>query len=484
MEQRKNIHSNYLVLNGKSEELEHYSIKMILEQSIPNILSLEIQRLDNDGTYYYDITGLQTIKEFINKRLLSRELVEKLLYSILKQLQITKEYLLDEDNLLLTIDSIFIEPISQSIYFCYQYNYNQDVKKQIEDLIEYFLEHVDYEDKKAVLLVYDLYKISREDWNCQKMRDILDNFLGDDLSKNILSRSSTPIVEDDFALEIEASSFKEENISNFKVYDSNSKNEINRGNKMEATYHFEPMQESRKQYDGNLTHNTWKEENLTSNKLCQMNEIDDNTNKTYSFSVWIGCAASVLACLAILVYFTTSGFLFDKQTGEVYLPKMVLLFSIVGILEVVILNGLLKDKAEDSVCIEREDGINNTSKEDIRFAENCCRSDEEETIVLARKEEFYLSPFEKEIYQDIKILEFPFFVGKLKSKVDGMIESRTVSRYHARIDEENGCYYVTDLNSTNGTFLNGKKICSNEKFRIKLEDVITFANVEYKFIRK
>src|SRR4051794_40634787 len=38
------------------------------------------------------------------------------------------------------------------------------------------------------------------------------------------------------------------------------------------------------------------------------------------------------------------------------------------------------------------------------------------------------------------------------------LESQAVSRQHARILYEEGDYFVEDLNSSNGTFLNGKRL--------------------------
>ena len=70
-------------------------------------------------------------------------------------------------------------------------------------------------------------------------------------------------------------------------------------------------------------------------------------------------------------------------------------------------------------------------------------------------------------------------IGKKKDAVDGFIKARGISRLHGKISKEDGIYYLTDLNSTNGTFLNGGRLEVNEKARIRPGDCVGFADVKY-----
>lgn len=53
-----------------------------------------------------------------------------------------------------------------------------------------------------------------------------------------------------------------------------------------------------------------------------------------------------------------------------------------------------------------------------------------------------------------------------------VVNDPTVSSYHFKIIRENLEYYIEDLNSTNGTYLNGKEI---KKEKLKNNDTITFS---------
>ena len=84
-----------------------------------------------------------------------------------------------------------------------------------------------------------------------------------------------------------------------------------------------------------------------------------------------------------------------------------------------------------------------------------------------------------ENHMEIPITKDGFIIGKNASMVDAQIVSPTLSRMHCRIDNEDGIYYVTDLNSTNGTYINGKKITSNSRCSVDDGDTITLANIDF-----
>lgn len=56
------------------------------------------------------------------------------------------------------------------------------------------------------------------------------------------------------------------------------------------------------------------------------------------------------------------------------------------------------------------------------------------------------------------------------------------SRAHAEIKKRNGVYYVTDLGSTNGTFVNSKRLPKNTAIEVSNGDMVKFSNVELRFM--
>lgn len=74
-----------------------------------------------------------------------------------------------------------------------------------------------------------------------------------------------------------------------------------------------------------------------------------------------------------------------------------------------------------------------------------------------------------------------FLVGKDADRVNGLLRADTVSRIHARIFQKEGAYYIEDLNSTNGTYVNGKELFYREPVKLKKMDRVFFATEEYLF---
>ena len=76
---------------------------------------------------------------------------------------------------------------------------------------------------------------------------------------------------------------------------------------------------------------------------------------------------------------------------------------------------------------------------------------------------------------------YPFVIGKNKNLADYTLQKDTVSRFHIRLDEDNGSYTVTDLNSTNGTRVKGRLLEANETTQLEPGDQIFIADCGYIF---
>lgn len=75
--------------------------------------------------------------------------------------------------------------------------------------------------------------------------------------------------------------------------------------------------------------------------------------------------------------------------------------------------------------------------------------------------------------------QFPFTIGK--GSANYIVANQTVSRLHATILRQGNEYFVRDEDSTNGTFLNGRKLNAGEPVKINDGDRLRMSNEEFTF---
>ncbi|HHX68734.1 MAG: FHA domain-containing protein [Miniphocaeibacter sp.] len=63
---------------------------------------------------------------------------------------------------------------------------------------------------------------------------------------------------------------------------------------------------------------------------------------------------------------------------------------------------------------------------------------------------------------------------------DIVLKDRFISKKHARITKRNGVYFIEDLNSANGVFINGQKV--ENIIELKDKDLIDIGQVEFLFV--
>ncbi len=72
-------------------------------------------------------------------------------------------------------------------------------------------------------------------------------------------------------------------------------------------------------------------------------------------------------------------------------------------------------------------------------------------------------------------------IGKQADLVDIVISVPVISRVHARVSRRGGDWYLTDLNSRNGTAVNNRLLESMKDVQLQNGDIVRFANLEYRF---
>lgn len=84
---------------------------------------------------------------------------------------------------------------------------------------------------------------------------------------------------------------------------------------------------------------------------------------------------------------------------------------------------------------------------------------------------------------EIVVTKNEFTIGKKAELVDGVISfNRMISRSHCKVTKNGTQYFITDLQSANGTFVNHVRVQPNQAHPIKGGDIIRLANSDFQVV--
>lgn len=536
---KKDLRHSYMVIGLEdNKSVEAYSMKMIEKQHIEGILTIEHRIVDNKPLLYYDITAKQSLEIILDKEVLTYDKVKRFCETLISTVERAYEYLLPEDDFILKPEFIYMEVFTNKTVLCYLPGYNKPLKEQMSSLLEYLMNKVDYNDRDAVVLVYQLYSVSKED-----------GFTFDHLL-NVVQQQNKLNYDNDYKPDIkrQRNYISKENIADVRANntDINKSESVIKDYKLnrrdEENCFSKPEAEKRTDIASRIP--------VMLEKLEGEQEVPYYPWKTYLYSgICIGIGILIIVfCFVFKIIYNSFGTRIDYTKLfamgliilgiEGYFFKLIwdkknMLTKIIPKNEYIdprqelpenyqreykqrqsMIEELMPKEEGDSIVRQNEPGDikirgNRPSYKQVKTAsDRHSEADNHHTSILLNDEQednptcllnaaydvqlgnitanqektLILEPLDKTLYQSILIKNIPFFIGKLKKNVDYFLENELVSRYHAKITKENDNYFITDLNSTNGTFVNGAPLQTYEKRNINIGDEVAFANIRYKFM--
>jgi hypothetical protein len=518
----KDMQSSYLLLKGMEGSSVGYGSKMLLYNQIPGLLRVEIRRFDELSVNYYDISGKRSILDNYDKVSLKLEDIKHIITSVINILGGSLEYLLYENDFIIEPGYVFIDPDTNQIFLCHLVGYQMNVQTQISSFIEYLMNKVDYKDEKAVLLVYSLYKGSRE-VNCtyEKLLSELNKSFGEDKEIRIDDKEQRESISNPY--NSNSKGVMKDEKSN---YESIKKEKDKKGNitrkvplrellRSEVSRKEAPRKEPPRKEGQGKTEGTIKTTTDLSYKHLLPEAIGEEetmcySNKTYLLAILSISLSGILFIIALML-----GLLHNTFKTQLDPIKVICFLVILGSIEVYLLCKLFQDSnkitkmvstikyesndqyesndffieidkevSKDNICNKE---ISSGDLEDNDMTVNLYGGEEKEIISDVTEALSYfepkllLKPLDKDNYKYINLSRFPFLVGKNQKVVNHCFNNNTISRIHSRFEKSGDEIYLVDLNSLNGTFINGDRLDRNQPYKISQGDKISFANLNYIF---
>lgn len=464
--------ASYLVLTMASDEdILEYQMEMIDNNNCLGILDLDARYKNDEVKLYYNITSKLVLSQFLQRKKLSKMEFIDILRGITYVLLESREYFLYDKSFLIHEDYIYIDPSTLEIGMVYlPIEFEKDINQSFKDFL--------------VNLIISLAKIDEKS-SGNYIQRILNYIKKDIFSIYDFHKMLNEIRKNEFTV-----MSKEQNIQQCNSQDSNIKDYFN--NKDICLKH---------DYQGKNEkgHILQKELNIIGSLKNNDDQLSKNTVKKRYKPKYIFIAVLTQVLIIVALIFSLDSIKSLAGGGFSTYGGITL---IVAAVDVMLFRYLFKKENMEEVEIIKN--INMSKKEIINSKElNYCDKEYEaaavdcnmiedkslsinETVVLDEQEEElpYLQRINNGIIEKVSITKSNFIIGRLGNYVDYLIENNVIGRTHAEILCREKQYFIRDLNSKNGTFLNRVRLKSNVEYKIDNGDNIEFANIKYTFINE
>lgn len=436
------MNRNYLILRPESMRNDKYTIRMLSGNNISGLLAFQEKWINGDCRYYYDVTSKQPLGRILEYRNLKGSELKTFLSSLLFSIRQMERFLLDEGQLCLEADFIYTEPENFRCTLVLVPGRYEDFVGEFRNLSQYLLDHVDQNDKDAVVLAFSVFKA------CQKM-----NFGIDDI-ENCLNSINEEAKENDRPPD------QEEKISQTDMKRKN------------------PQME-------------WKAETpLIEDESISVAHEEAEEKESRGIGSFL---LIPIVCIMVLIPVMI---VFGKGVAGLYRMKwfvggMELVLAVIGVNIYIIKNKQKKDIIETNKKDEEKEPFweeylykqEETELEHDGLDEQETYEDEMQTMLLTPQDVFKESHSLVSVKggEDISVPYFPFIIGKSDSISDFCLNKPGVSRLHVKLEEKDGICQVTDLNSTNGTKVDGRLLNANETCCLMVGSELSIAEEKYIF---
>lgn len=442
-EYKRDMNHTYLILKEEGRiDTAAYPVRMLLANTVPHLLKCKIQGLDGQTLFCYEMTSRQPMTSFYEKKLFQKEDLETIFGNYLQIMEKLEEYLLNPGQLLLNPDYIFLEPGQKELFFCYLPGFQGDAREQFRTLVEYLLPKLDHGDEAAVELGYCIYRKALED-------DFQAEMIRGELYRIREAGRTTPVMAE--------TKFTEEKI------ETTDKEDIQIPEIPETDLFVR-----------------------TSEPVSQKGQGKVLQGKRYLRMI-IGClsGAGIMALVVIASHF---GYL--PQLGIHIILGGAVAGAGAALLIFLFMSFIDKrrrpEKEKEQKQSDAMDPLSGYERKDLQKTSETEPETCRETVVLSMgKTDGPASLVSREPgeFATIYLKEELTIIGKMKTAADAVIPLPTVSRLHAKVRKKEDGYYLSDLNSRNGTSVNGVMLKGEEEYLLQDEDEVDFAQARFVFLK-
>lgn len=446
-EYRREMNHSYLVLKADGEvNLQRYEIKMLLHNQPPGLLPLTVRYIDGEPLFYYEVTSRQSIFVLYEAKKFEKADLEQIFRAAADIMEELEKYLLNVETILFDPKYIYMDTERQHLYFCCFPAGRDEEQKRISELTQYILPKIDHKDAEAVVLGYGVYRESVEAGTG-----------ADEIRRELRKVSREPAKEE---------GSREQKACAGQEYTGEAvMTEEKRKQALDAF--FEEEEEVEEKHP--ILNAAGCIFTLAAAAICVYLLL--HYEMASAFQVCIGLSIAAAVAAAAYVMFRLKNAREEKKKQKYELNQL----EAWGWER----NAEYGDEDENE---EHKPGKSRQKEEHIKTDNfDTCGA----TILLSQEktdeENVYLL-WEEEGNQKRFVLDKEIeIIGKLAAAADICLKHPAVSRIHGRIRRNENNFFVSDLNSKNGTLLNDRMLEPEHEYLLHNGDKISIAGTELRY---
>lgn len=350
-----------------------HDLRMLAENQIEGVLTHELRNINGKVSLYYHIEGCQPISVVYAQKAWDYIALKNLFRNICSCISMLREYLLPYDSLLLDAEHIYWSWQQERARFIVAPECNMPIQEQITMLVEYLMQHVDYQDQRASDWLYRLYDALRKEGASY---ELLCEYCAQEVRREMVDSPPEKAMHE--------------------CYDKETRLAL------QEMYYMEESKWSR------------AVSKLVSRAKCILKKRD------------------------------------EKQGGDMQTEMVV-----------------------QPVFCDNVDISDVAAFEDVEM-----QVDNETTLLTEGEASIRLKPLDAG-YPDIVPRKERTLIGRQEGACNHVLACQDVSRVHASVVLKDKIMVVTDLNSSNGTYVNQRRINIQEDVAVECGDEVCFGSVKY-----
>ena len=445
---QRNIAGSYMKI--PVSRINEFDERLILKKKLPGLIPVERCFMDGRGEYWYQITGKQSLDTYCRLQDVSVAFIEQVILSVCSEIEILEWNLLDINCLQLEPELVYISNQTQEVLFCVYPENTQDISLGFQQLMEYLLTRIDHKDEEMVRLGYGIYeKTLREGYNILDIREFI-----------VQRRNErNPQIQDNSEIGGLGKATEGRRKSD-KVAKQDRIRNVDRTNSVERTNYTE--RSSNEARTGSFER--W----ISREKVSKADRTGKQEEKgVLKKQVDETCPVSETG---VRDWRNELG-----KTQEIWAAMQ----ETWGRIRELFKTPLIPERIKKKELSQADFFYDTEEEEDLEPVIEI-----HPTVCIGQgnlREEGLLLYEGRDTYPDYHIQKEVCTVGKDQAS-DLLLQKETVSRHHAKIRKMEDGYYIEDLNSTNGTYLNDELLSYKEPRLLHSSDLICFADVKYRFI--